>query len=553
MTNRQTSLLASIMRTPKAIRPEQPKAYSYLRFSTAEQRAGDSFRRQTELAKRYAEQNGLHLDDQLTYHDLGVSGFSGANAQQGKLGEFLAAVRSNVVPAGSYLLVENLDRLSRQTARKALRTLEDIIDAGITVVTLMDGRQYTADSLDKDGVSLLIAILTMMRAHEESTTKQQRAKEAWKASLAKAIKGESRGASACPAWIRPTPDGRAWELIAERVAVVRRIFELAKRGLGKDSIAKRFNEERVPTFAAKQWWGSYIYRILNNAAVIGQHTPHERVQKRNPKTQALEIVRESLKPIKGYYPPAIPKRLWDDVTTLQKSSGRRGRHAARDVANIFAGIVACPACGGAMTRVAKGTAARSWPYLVCGSAKAGVKDEAGKPVCVYKSVGYVKLESAFLEEVSRVVEEAPKASVKARTLERERRSLEAGIDATTERLANLLAVVEKGAAPATVIDKIQELEALRLKAGAQLKKLDADASGLDRSLVAARLDELQETAGKLKSADATAAPALRTALNAILRRLVVRVVVDYTTGMLRFQWHHSDDVSELVYAWAESA
>lgn len=31
-----------------------PKAYSYLRFSTPDQMRGDSFRRQTELAREYA-------------------------------------------------------------------------------------------------------------------------------------------------------------------------------------------------------------------------------------------------------------------------------------------------------------------------------------------------------------------------------------------------------------------------------------------------------------------------------------------------------------------
>ena len=35
-----------------------PKAYSYIRFSTPEQANGDSFRRQTELSNRYAEQGG---------------------------------------------------------------------------------------------------------------------------------------------------------------------------------------------------------------------------------------------------------------------------------------------------------------------------------------------------------------------------------------------------------------------------------------------------------------------------------------------------------------
>ncbi|GHE69011.1 hypothetical protein GCM10019059_30840 [Camelimonas fluminis] len=97
---------------------ERPKAYSYLRFSTPEQAKGDSFRRQTALAQEYAVRHGLELAD-LTFHDLGVSAFRGANAETGRLGDFKRAVEDELVQPGSYLLVESLDRVSRQAARKA--------------------------------------------------------------------------------------------------------------------------------------------------------------------------------------------------------------------------------------------------------------------------------------------------------------------------------------------------------------------------------------------------------------------------------------------------
>ena len=36
----------------------QPKAYSYIRFSTPEQALGDSLRRQVQLAEEYARKHG---------------------------------------------------------------------------------------------------------------------------------------------------------------------------------------------------------------------------------------------------------------------------------------------------------------------------------------------------------------------------------------------------------------------------------------------------------------------------------------------------------------
>ncbi|MGN6099182.1 MAG: recombinase family protein [Bosea sp. (in: a-proteobacteria)] len=64
---------------------QRPKAYSYLRFSTAEQGRGDSYRRQLELAENYCRQKGLDLDRTTTFEDLGVSAFSGKNRRNGLL------------------------------------------------------------------------------------------------------------------------------------------------------------------------------------------------------------------------------------------------------------------------------------------------------------------------------------------------------------------------------------------------------------------------------------------------------------------------------------
>ena len=53
------------------------KAYSYVRFSSPQQALGDSLRRQTEKAERYAVDRGLTLDTDLKMTDAGVSAFRG--------------------------------------------------------------------------------------------------------------------------------------------------------------------------------------------------------------------------------------------------------------------------------------------------------------------------------------------------------------------------------------------------------------------------------------------------------------------------------------------
>jgi DNA invertase Pin-like site-specific DNA recombinase len=153
-----------------------PKAYSYLRFSTPEQMKGDSFRRQSTKAQEYAATHGLDLDDTLTFQDLGVSAFRGKNAEEGQLGVFLAAVHAGKVEPGSYLLVESLDRISRQAVLLALGTLSSILAQGITLVTLHDGKAYSQESMTAQPMDLMYALIGFMRANDESAHKSMRIK-----------------------------------------------------------------------------------------------------------------------------------------------------------------------------------------------------------------------------------------------------------------------------------------------------------------------------------------------------------------------------------------
>jgi DNA invertase Pin-like site-specific DNA recombinase len=80
-----------------------------------------------ETSAAYAAEHGLELVDESRLQDIGVSAFKGANVADGALGRFLAAVKANKVPRGSFLLVESLDRLSRQAPFKSFAIFSEII------------------------------------------------------------------------------------------------------------------------------------------------------------------------------------------------------------------------------------------------------------------------------------------------------------------------------------------------------------------------------------------------------------------------------------------
>lgn len=150
----------------------KPKLYSYVRFSSVKQREGNSLERQQDTALRIASRYELELDS-TAFHDLGMSAFKGKNAHEGKLSEFIKQIGIKV-PVGSWLVVENLDRISRNDAWSALDLFKSILSKGITIVTGMDEKVYRYVDVKNNPTDLIISLLMFTRAHDESLTKKNR-------------------------------------------------------------------------------------------------------------------------------------------------------------------------------------------------------------------------------------------------------------------------------------------------------------------------------------------------------------------------------------------
>lgn len=174
-------------------------AFSYVRFSSKKQEQGDSVRRQTALARAHADQHGLVLDER-SYQDLGISAFKGKNAVEGALGAFIDAVDRGLIPKNATLLVESMDRLSRQEVDEALELFLSITRRGITIVTLRDGQSYSRASIKANWTKLIVALAMMAGANESSATKAMRVKQAWErgSALVYLRRGDRRRAASSP-------------------------------------------------------------------------------------------------------------------------------------------------------------------------------------------------------------------------------------------------------------------------------------------------------------------------------------------------------------------
>src|SRR5258708_21594348 len=90
---------------------------------------------------------------------------------------------------------------------------------------------------------LILSIISMERAHEESRIKQVRGLAVWKNKRSDA---RLRPMTAmAPKWLRLDKDHGRFEVLEERAAVIRDIFESSAAGLGIYAIPKRLNPTGV--------------------------------------------------------------------------------------------------------------------------------------------------------------------------------------------------------------------------------------------------------------------------------------------------------------------
>jgi DNA invertase Pin-like site-specific DNA recombinase len=373
-------------------------AFSYLRFSSPEQAKGDSVRRQTEARDAWlARHPAISLDTSPTLHDKGVSGFTGKhreNPDRHALAAFLKLVEAGRIPEGSCLLIENLDRLSREHIRPALTLLLNLIEAGIRVVQLMPQEQIFDKNVEP--MQLMMAIMELSRGHSESATKAIRVGGAWKVKKERAAQGEvchKNGShfvtARCPSWLG-VHEGR---FVKDRTAcaTVRRIFSLCCEGHGIGIITKKLNAEKVPTIGRGKrsrpfWARSYVAKILMNRAVVGEYQPFTRRggQKRGPEGD----------PIANYYPAVIAEEQWYAAkAALSARKGKAGR-LPKNFINPFQGLLNDARTGSTLHRVDKGR--RSGTVLVPYLGELGVNGE--KAV----SFSFPVFEKAILQLLSEV-------------------------------------------------------------------------------------------------------------------------------------------------------
>ncbi|MFJ5486902.1 recombinase family protein [Hansschlegelia beijingensis] len=500
---------------------KKPLAFSYLRFSTPDQMKGDSYRRQTELAEQYAETHGLQLDKNLMLKDEGVSAFKAKNVRQGALGLFLKAIDDGLVPEGSFLLVENLDRVSRANPWDAMPVFQSIINAGVTIVTLQDERTWSRDEIRANPFRIFESVMVMIRANEESEIKARRLKAVWKAKrAAAAIKPLT---SQTPAWIILDKENGELKVLEERAAVVRRIYEMTVDGMGQHRIAELLNREATPCFGrAKYWHRSYISKIIDSVAPVGTYIPHEFSYDESGRAR-----RVPLDPIVNYFPRIIDDEL-NQAAKLLRNGGRAPNvRPGRTITNILAGLARCPLCDGTMTRVSKGPKKGGRPYLVCVAAKTG----AG---CKYRAEPLPPIEEAIISRRSEFLSNCPTGDAE---IDPQLTEIGATIWVLEDQVENLASAIAHTPLP-TLLDRLRavegDLEEARKKRSALIEQVSTFSVAAFNRAKMQFLDAVSRDEPDKAQA------------NQSLRSLLESITIGYDDGSLMLYWKGGDE-ARFVY------
>ena len=339
MTSYGTGCILPVMNTKHTTVATGPKlAYSYRRFSSKKQGDGSSLERQLQMAKEVCAEQGWHLVDLPP--DEGVSAYKvngderlAANMHRGNLGAFLAKAKAGEIGSGAVLIIEKLDRFSRNVYDVVFPVWLNLLQSGVGIYSCVSRTHYTLETIRKNPMLAGMALIEMASANEYSSGLSQRVKKAIGIKIAAAASGKKLALGAwCPAWVdfigsRGQPGEFKLNAHAE---TIRRMVREYVDGKSMFLIARGLQRDGVPSMRGGVWSQGSVASLLHNQCLAGDVT-----------IKGVKLA--------GYVPPVLTKAEHAQLLgkLAENHDLRGGRRKGQGVRNIFRNRVRCSVCGGA--------------------------------------------------------------------------------------------------------------------------------------------------------------------------------------------------------------
>ena len=251
----------------------------------------------------------------------------------------------------------------------------------MNIVTVLDDRIYyhtghpEADE-SKDTMEIMISLLVMVRAREESVNKSRMIAESWEA---KKKKGKAY-TTVCPSWMQK--DGDKYKLIPIRAKTVKHILNLYKEGYGDRAISTKLNESNTPRFTSvnqlknlkkKPYWSSHhVNEIRRSRALYGVYQPKRIIDNKYIYSDDVE----------EFYPPIITKDEYLELRAIAARKVKVKTGGVTSIKNVLRGVATCGSCG--LNLILKDCGSRKrngkmehYRYLICTCKKMSIDFDTG--------------------------------------------------------------------------------------------------------------------------------------------------------------------------------
>lgn len=509
------------------------RAYSYERVSSSKQAlSGGGLDRQGSAAALWSAANGYELDQELDLSDPGRSAFHGHHLSKGALGRFLELAQAGRLGPSPVLLVEAIDRISRQEPLDALQTiLQGLLGSGVQVITLEDGTTYSRATLRDDPTKLILLVLKVQAAHEYSARLSRRMQASWQQIRDKATEGKNRSGARRPFWIDYDPDADAFALNAQAV-MVSRLFDLLEEGNGLSLTARQLNAEGFRTPRGKLWNPGTLQWIVRSPLVYGTAT----------------FLRDAPEPhrVPHYYPAVLTQDRYEQIQRQRRSrSSDKSMLGRRSQTHWIGQALSRCSCGSpvaayASTKTTKSKGRFRRMYLQCKRAR--YKAEKGTDaIC---DQGMIHMEPVMFHVLTRLTVDQlqilfASAGQGSSSLDSElqlRQSIEQQLSAANDQAAQAQAKVKEGAKTGVDLSLLsllnEAVQEARHRVDELQQALNASIARLDalqrRPSPKAIREQLDPAISDLLSSFATGqdTPEQRRAVNNLFAKLQLRIHVD---------------------------
>ena len=375
----------------------------YARVSSDKQREENTIASQTAALVTFAREQQFDVPQEWVFED---DGYSGAELIRPGLERVRDLAAEGLIQA---VLVYAPDRLSRRYAYQFL-LIEEFARAGVETLFVRAPRTSTPED------ELLVQFQGMIAEYERA----QILERSRRGKRHRARSGEVSVLSGAPfgyRFIRKTDQSAAYyQIDDEQAQIVRQVFDLYGEGFSIGAIARRLNEQDIPTAKRRgRWERSVVWGMLRNPAYMGQAcfgkttiAPRQRITRpirmRGGIASRNSAHHERLR--EDWIAIAVPPIVSEAIFALaQERLEANKTYAPRRTVtpSVVQGLVSCAKCGYALYRTSTRSSARAIHYYRCLGSDAWRRLSGS--VCNNRPVRQDLLDDVVWTEIVRLLED----------------------------------------------------------------------------------------------------------------------------------------------------